>query len=337
MRVRALRKEALRGAPGKDTATHDRGARRRPENLRTRGQQHRGAAPPAAEHAGGSLTTPPIGRAACDAEQGCTAPGAADAPTGSTATRAPPWTPPSDCRAIPTPIPYAKFHRQDLDRHALDPLHRPFRDHSRRGSTRRRRGCADVLSNWNTLIDLQKGELAALLNEAVTEQEFEDVLDELDQRFNVSARCARRRRSTLRISKQDKEDNTVYEDFAEEDQKVDVLALKNASRFGDPKSNLKKDKDTLAKIETYFLSRATFEEPGSRPGSAGSRPGSSRPGSRPGSRGSSRGGLATVVASAATRRGPSQIQPTARRVGPEDEEVDRREPEAHPGHRAREC
>ena len=25
-----------------------------------------------------------------------------------------------------------EFHRQDLDRHALDPLHRPFRDHSRR-------------------------------------------------------------------------------------------------------------------------------------------------------------------------------------------------------------
>ena len=82
----------------------------------------------------------------------------------------------------------------------------------------------------------------------------------------------------------------MYEDFAEEEDKVDVLALKNASRFGDPKSNLKKDKETLRKMEDYFLSRATFEEPGSRPGSAGSRPGS-RPGSsRPGSRGSSRGG-----------------------------------------------
>ena len=84
----------------------------------------------------------------------------------------------------------------------------------------------------------------------------------------------------------------MYEDFAEEDQKIDVLALKNASRFGDPSTNLKKDKDTLQKMENYFMSRATFEEPGSRPGSAGStssRP-SSRPGSRPGSRGSSRGG-----------------------------------------------
>merc|ERR1712072_342107 len=75
---------------------------------------------------------------------------------------------------------------------------------------------------------------------------------------------------------------------AESPEKIDVLALRNASRFGDPKSNLKKDKDTLQKMENYFMSRATFEEPGSRPGSAGSRPGS-RPGSsRPGSRPSSR-------------------------------------------------
>ena len=90
---------------------------------------------------------------------------------------------------------------------------------------------------------------------SIQEQEFEDVLDELDQRFNVSARCARRRRSTLRISKQDKEDNTVYEDFAEEDQKIDVLALKNASRFKRPeKSNLKKTRTRYEKWRTTFES-----------------------------------------------------------------------------------
>ena len=185
-----------------------------------------------------------------------------------------------------------EFHRQDLDRHATDPLHRPFRDHSRRREyPSETRLCPDVpVSLEPRRPDDRKTSWLPFARQSCEEQEFEDVLDELDQRFNVSARCARRRRSTLRISKQDKEDNTVYEDFAEEEDKVDVLALKNASRFGDPKSNLKKDKDTLRKMEDYFLSRATFEEPGSRPGSAGSRPGS-RPGSsRPGSRGSSRGG-----------------------------------------------
>ena len=55
------------------------------------------------------------------------------------------------------------------------------------------------------------------------EQEFEDVLDELDQRFNVSRGVLRRKTLYIKnIEKQDKEDNTVYEDFAEEDQKVDV-------------------------------------------------------------------------------------------------------------------
>jgi len=189
-----------------------------------------------------------------------------------------------------------EFHRQDLDRHATDPLHRPFRDHSRRREyPSETRLCPDVPVQLEPRVpDDRKASWLPFERQSVDEQEFEDVLDDLDRRFNVAARCARRRRSTLRISKQDKEDNTVYEDFAEADQKTDVLALKNASRFGDPSTNLKKDKDTLQKMENYFMSRATFEEPGSRPGSAGSRPGSrpgsSRPGSRPGSRGSSRGG-----------------------------------------------
>ena len=181
-----------------------------------------------------------------------------------------------------------EFSTQTLDRHALDPLHRPFRDHSRRREypTETRLCPAVPVSLAPRLPDENKKGWLPFERQSEEERDFEDMLDELDARFGISAKCARRTRSTLRIARQGPEDTTNYEAFAEEEVKTDIFKVRNVSRFGDAATNLKKDRDALTKMESYFVNRLPPDPP-ERPGTPGSRPssrpGSSRPGSRPGS------------------------------------------------------
>ena len=71
------------------------------------------------------------------------------------------------------------------------------------------RGCARTpLCSWNHGTGRKKA--SWLPFHEGSETEFEDVLDELDQRFNVCAVC--RPDAYIKNLKQDKEDNTVYED-----------------------------------------------------------------------------------------------------------------------------
>ena len=72
-----------------------------------------------------------------------------------------------------------EFHRQDLDRHALDPLHRPFRDHSRRREyPSETRLCPDVPVQLEPrLPDDRKASWLPFERQSLQEQEFEDVLD----------------------------------------------------------------------------------------------------------------------------------------------------------------
>ena len=87
------------------------------------------------------------------------------------------------------------------------------------------------------------------------ERRFEGVLDDLNRRFRGGAVARARRRSTLRLSGMDREDKTDY--TAELNAEKPVEREKKSHRFGDPEQNKLRDKDSLARMESWLMHDAT--------------------------------------------------------------------------------
>ena len=86
--------------------------------------------------------------------------------------------------------------------------------------------------------------------ESVDELRFSNLLENLNRRYGTGSRAGGgRRRSTMRISKGDRDDNTNYEAVAETSASP---RKKKAFRFGDPAQNRLRDADSLKRMQSWL-------------------------------------------------------------------------------------
>lgn len=82
------------------------------------------------------------------------------------------------------------------------------------------------------------------------ERRFENFLDGCNQRFCGGAANRQRRRSTMRVTSLDKNDQTDYTALI--NQEIEAPKEKKKHRFGDPEENKLRDRDSLRRMQSWI-------------------------------------------------------------------------------------